>query len=160
MDKKEFKGSGVFFTGKGVVSHRGADYRTGKELPADLPKETLEALLKKGKVSTTRPMGGVVAVAAADKRVTELESKLSEVTAAATRNCEEIEKRGARIAELEKTSTEREELIADLRAQLEANRVTIEQLTAQLTGAAPAAPAPEAPAAEAPKAPSGAGPKK
>ena len=135
------EGSGIFFTGKGVLRHKDVDYRNGQELPADLPAATIASLKAKGNASDTRPERPSRGPAQ-DPRVAELQGTVTAMEEAAERGM-------ARIAELEKNSVEREELTVELAIA----QTTIEQLTAQITGGTTQAP--EAPAAE-----GGAGPKK
>lgn len=106
--------SKFFWVGEGVISFAGKDIEHGQELPADFPAESRDALLAKGKVSDQAPTR-----AAAAASVT---AELGALRAALATKQGELDAAHDTIADL---------------------NTTIEKLTVQSLGGAPAAPAPE-----------------
>lgn len=129
----------MFYTGDGVLNFEGVDYAKGDKLPAGLPAETLDALKAKGKASDSPVAAAVAAVDVVTeslrKQIEQLTESLGHAEAEIRRGSDEIEKLRA-LLEAERAALEAERKRAD-EAQ-----VTIEQLTVQLTTAAPAAAGP------------------
>lgn len=112
----------AYYTGEGVFHFDGKDYGHGKELPAAVPAESIDAMIKKGKASRKAPEKGIAVVAdesaALRGKVQTLTEQRDAAERAASAGSVEIGRLQERIAELEKTGIEREELVASLTEQL------------------------------------------
>lgn len=140
----------VYYTGQnGVYNYGGKDYKYGDLLPSDIPQDTVEAFVAKGKMSYTQPSVAVAApavgevellrarvttltehYAASQQQVSELERLQAITDQTLTEALSEGHKLTVRITELEQQLTEAGETIAT------ANQ-TIADLTNQLTAAPP-----------------------
>ena len=145
-----------YFVGRGVYTFEGEDYGTGDKLPASVPKETIESMRAKGKVSDSPAR--VITVANDDSLKAEL-AKIKESAARweatmddlrgelanATKTAEELktalDQAQNTVAERDKELEQAQRVVAERDKELEQAQATIAELTAQLTSPAPAVPA-------------------
>lgn len=138
----------MYFVGNGVLTFGGKDYGYGKKLPADLPKETIAALKKRGAAVDTMPTAAPGA-ASSDKA---LRAELTAAMKACDEGRAELDKERAARTAAEAAAQDAKTELADAQTRI----ATLQESINTLTSAA-LAPAGDgaAPAADA-----GAGPKK
>lgn len=139
----------VYYIGAGVFHFEEKDYGYGEKLPANVPAETLEKVKAHGKASETPPhsekatgnelgtlRGQLQELSAQLATVT---SERDEVTAAATRNSDEIIRMQGEL------STVRDQL-ATVTGERDQAKATIEEMTKAQLSPTPAAPVEAGPA--------------
>lgn len=127
-----------FYAGPGVFRYKGAEYGAGEKLPADLPKDVLESLAAKNRISGEAP--AVTEKKQKDPKlvIAQLQAKIQFLEA-------QVEKAGDsdKVKALESQLATAVEAGKTLEGQLAEANKTIDTLTAQIT-AGPEAAGPKA----------------